>query len=81
MFFNTNFVCKKSVTQPLEFAIRQYRKKVEMKKKIEIAAIVLAGGKDTRFSHMIGSKQKVLYEIAGRPLIKHTTDLLSPDFI
>ena len=41
------------------------------------AAIVLAGGKGTRLSGGLPSpKPKVLYEIAGRPLITYTLDLL-----
>ena len=41
------------------------------------AAIVLAGGKGTRLSGGLPSpKPKVLYEIAARPLIAYTLDLL-----
>lgn len=42
------------------------------------AAVILAGGKGTRLRNIIGeSRQKVLLEIGGKPLIQHTTDSLA----
>jgi NDP-sugar pyrophosphorylase family protein len=47
-----------------------------------VAAIVLAGGKGTRFSEIVGAdQQKVLYPVNGVPLIKYTTDLLDQSTI
>jgi choline kinase len=40
-------------------------------------AIILAAGLGTRISRHIGDKPKCLVEIAGRPLIRHTVDLLT----
>jgi NDP-sugar pyrophosphorylase family protein len=41
-----------------------------------VAAIVLAGGKGTRFQSVAGTSQKVLWPVAGTPLIQYTTHLL-----
>ncbi len=46
-----------------------------------VAVVVLAGGKGTRFRGVAGTGQKVLWSVAGKPLIQYTTDLLDPTVI
>lgn len=43
-----------------------------------VAAVILAGGKGTRFRDVAGASQKVLWPVAGEPLIQHTIRLLDP---
>lgn len=45
----------------------------------KISAIILAGGKGSRFKEF--DDQKVLFNIGGKPLIQYTTDILKPTII
>lgn len=47
-----------------------------------VAAVILAGGKGTRFSQFVGCyRQKVLYRLGEKPLIQYTTDLFDPTVV